>query len=145
MKKNTTTLGKYLISKGINSSLKLQKILFFFRVEELRTKKESGYFKKDNNFQAWIYGPVNVDSFFELQDYFHETEEKEFYLLEKQEIEELDLIFEKTFSKYADMSPSELVDKSHLNLSWINARGDLGADEPCKNFMKEDDTFIKFK
>ena len=41
-------------------------------------------------------------------------------------------------------APSTLVDESHRNLSWINARGDLDKDEPCNTYMKEDKSFIEF-
>lgn len=51
----------------------------------------------------------------------------------------------KYLNKYIMFSPNELVDISHKNLSWINARGDLGANEICRNFMEENETFIKFK
>ena len=52
MTKNTILLAKYLYSKGIDSSLRIQKILFFLRVEEKRNNFESGYFKPKDNFQA---------------------------------------------------------------------------------------------
>ena len=151
MTKNTILLAKYLYSKGIDSSLRIQKILFFLRVEEKRNNFESGYFKLKDNFQAWIYGPVNVESFKYMQKYFNNDIEKEEILLldddlEKNKIliEEIDKIFGKYLEKYRYKAPSTLVDESHRNLSWINARGDLDKDEPCNTYMKEDKSFIEF-
>ena len=59
-------------------------------------------------------------------------------------IEEIDKIFGKYLEKYRYKAPSTLVDESHRNLSWINARGDLDKDEPCNTYMKEDKSFIEF-
>lgn len=145
MEKNTTTLAKYLYTKGVDSSLKIQKLLFFIRVEELKNKKNNGFFRKDNNFQAWIYGPVNCESFYNLQKLFNNEEEKEIFLLPKKEVEELDKIYGESLNKYVNLSPFSLVDKSHKNVAWINARGDLDCDTPSNTFLKEDETFIQFK
>lgn len=144
MEKNTITLAKYLLTKGIESSLKIQKMLFFFHVEELSNKLNYGFFKPNNNFQAWIYGPVNVESFFFMYRYFNHEEEKEIFYLEKDQVIELDNIYGKLFDKYSKYSDSELIEYSRKNKSWINARGDLGTDEICKKYLVEDKTFIEF-
>ena len=145
MTKDTILLARYLYSKGIESSLRIQKIPFFLRVEEKRNNFESGYFKPKDNFQAWIYGPVNVESFKYMQKYFNNDIEKEEILLEDNNlVNELDKIFDKYLDKYKYKASTTLIDESHKNLSWINARGDLDKDEPCNTYMKEDESFIKF-
>ena len=89
MEKNVKTLAKYLFTKGINSSLKIQKILFFLRVEELKSKNTiNSFFKEKNNFQAWIYGPVNLESFLEMQKLFSHEEEKDIYILDEETVNE---------------------------------------------------------
>lgn len=146
MDKNTITLAKYLFTKGIESSLKIQKMLFFFRVEEYKNNGlENSFFKKDKNFQAWIYGPVNVESFKFMQQFFNGESEKESFLLSKNDVNEIDKKYGKYFSEYCNYAPSTLVEMSHKNLSWINARGDIDCDSVCNNYLKEDKTFIKFK
>lgn len=145
MEKNTKTLAKYLFTKGINSSLKIQKILFFLYVEEKKSNNNFGFFNDKDNFQAWIYGPVNPESFYEMQKYFSNNEEKENFLLSKNEIKQIDKIYGKWFDKYEFYSSSKLITKSHKNLSWINARGDLDENTPCRTFMIEDETFLTFK
>ncbi|MDE5599882.1 MAG: DUF4065 domain-containing protein [Ureaplasma sp.] len=144
MLKNTITLAKYLLTKGIESSLKIQKMLFFFHFEELSNNLDYGFFNKKNNFQAWIYGPVNIESFFFMQKYFNNQEEKEMFFLDSEEILELDGIYEKWYEKYSNFSASQLVELSHKNESWIKARGDKSPDEPCRNYMIEDKTFCTF-
>lgn len=143
-KKNTKTLAKYLLAKGVESSLKIQKILFFLHVEEMRHKINYGYFKKFNNFQAWIYGPVNVESFFEMQKFFSKNEEKEQFTIDIDEIKEIDKLYGKWLSKYLNLSATELVEMSHRNHSWKRARKNLGTDESCKNYLIEDNEFITF-
>lgn len=145
MEKNTKTLAKYLLTKGIESSLKIQKMLFFFRVEEHKNKDfNDSYFKTKDNFEAWIYGPVNVESFRYMQQYFGGEAEKEEFLLESNEVKEIDEKYGKYFDKYYNYAPSTLVDMSHKNVSWINARGDIDIDAVCHNRLAEDETFIKF-
>lgn len=145
MDKNTITLAKYLLTKGVVSSLQIQKLLFFIRVEELKNKVDNGFFEKNNNFQAWIYGPVNPESFYYMQKYFNSEEEaEEFFLTEEQTIE-MDKMYLEYLTKYINFSPAKLVSKSHKNISWINARGDLDQYDPSTTYMKEDETFIQFK
>lgn len=44
MEKNIVTLAKYLYTKGIDTPLKIQKILFFFRYEELKKQTKQSLF-----------------------------------------------------------------------------------------------------
>ncbi len=145
MKRNTRTLAKYLFSKGIESSLKIQKMLFFFRVEELQSNKlKNSFFQEKDNFEAWIYGPVNTDSFCYMRNYFSGDDEKEAYLLTQKEIKQIDKHYGRWFEKYKNLTPSELVSLSHKNQSWINARVGLGINDICKKKMLEDETFTTF-
>ena len=50
---NILSLAKYLVNKGVTSPLKLQKLLFFLRYEELKNQTTEGsYFAKNYNFEA---------------------------------------------------------------------------------------------
>lgn len=140
------SLGKYLIGKDVSTPLKLQKLLFFFRVEEIKTKKESGYFKKDKNFQAWIYGPVNEESYNYFKYYFWGKDEKDKLFLDEKEFKEIDEKFSKVFSKYNKMSDKDLVKESHKNREWKKARKGLEKNVPCTKFLSEKTPeFIIFK
>ena len=142
--KNTVTLSKYLLTKGIYSPVKIQKMLFFFRVEELKSGNNFGYFNKSNNFQAWIYGPVNPESYFSLQKFFNEEDEQDAYYLSKSEVNEIDEIYGTWFNQYSKYTKEELIEKSHKNQAWINARANLGVQDPCRKFLEEDATFCEF-
>ncbi len=147
--KNTKILAKYLLTKGVDSALKIQKMLFFFRVEEKRSNfpsQNDSYFNEKDNFEAWIYGPVNVESFKEMQKLFRNEAEKEDYLLDKNEISKIDKLYLNFYNEYIRYSARELVEKSHKNFAWIEARGDLGPDDICHTKLNEDsENFTKFE
>lgn len=111
-KNDTITLAKWLISKGETSLLKIQKILFFIRVEELKNNDiDDTYFEKNHNFEAWIYGPVNVKSFKYLQPWYNSLNEMEAYLLEEKEVNQIDKKYKKYYEIYKNDSPTELIEK----------------------------------
>lgn len=145
MNNDTLTLAKYLYSKGVDNPLKIQKLLFFIRYEELKSKSfEGSYFKKDKNFQAWIYGPVNFDSYKFMQNLFLSLDEKDEYILLPQEIRKIDKKYKKYFDKWNVLSSDELVEISHTNLAWIKARKGIPADVPSKEFLIENENFLIF-
>lgn len=52
-------LAKYLYTKWVDNSLKMQKILFFIRYEELLNKTTNdSYFEQNYNFEVWIMGQL---------------------------------------------------------------------------------------
>ena len=63
----------FLFSKLKLSNLMIQKILFFLRVyEKFNHISNSILFDNNKNFQAWIYGPVNVASYHLINNYLTE-------------------------------------------------------------------------
>ncbi len=144
-KNNIITLSKYLLTKGVDSALKLQKILFFLRVEELKNKAtKDSYFKDNQNFQAWIYGPVSYESYTFMYDYFAKLDETESFILSDEEVKEIDKKYGKYLDKYIDKTPNELVELSHKNKAWIKARKGYAKDAVCKEYMDENESFIEF-
>lgn len=145
MKKNIKTLTKYLIHKDVQSLLKIQKILFLLRVEEISSSQKHSFFKPNHNFQAWIFGPVNVKSYYYTQRFYsidHKRKIKPF--LTKQSIKIIDNIFGEWFEKYNKLDSTELKELSQRNKSWLIARKGLQPNDFCKNFLEEDYTFLEF-
>lgn len=139
-------LTKYLLTKGVNKPLKVQKILFFLRIEEKKSNHNFGYFKDNHNFQAWIYGPVNRDSFFYAKGYFLNENEAEDYLLDDKELSKIDELYGKWFEEYNNLTINELVKKSHKNKAWIKARLGYDDNQPCKVFLDEStSSFLEFE
>lgn len=137
VKKNPDILGKYLIKKGVNTPLRMQKMLFFLRVEEKNSEIVSEYFNIDLNFEAWINGPVNVDTYKLFKAYFWDLDEKEEFILSDEKEKEIDPIYLKFYEKYESFSTEELVKLSHENIGWINARGNTPANEPSQEKIEE--------
>ena len=137
-------LAKYLVTKGVNTALRLQKLLFMLRFEEVVNEQlNDSYFASNNNFQAWINGPVNTEVYYYLRPMFIEIDEKDHYLLsekkeeDKKEIERLDRKYKTFFEKWDVYSDDDLIDISHTNKAWIKVRKDINADEPCTNYLDE--------
>lgn len=157
--KKVEKFSLYLFKEwGIDSILKIQKILFFLRVYEkkmhLYEEKESDVFsdspifdKGNYNFQAWMYGPVNIVSYYfmRLKLYSNEQESNDDTLIELK-----DDIKKGTFNKYKniisnlkDMDSQELIEISHHNHEYKRARGNLDVLEPCKEALDENSEGFK--
>lgn len=144
--KNTKTIGKWLITRGETSLLRIQKLMFFLRVEELKNNDtKDSYFKDKDNFEAWVYGPVNTESFWYLHDWYYKLNELEVYLLDEHQMSILEKRYGKYLKKYEHYTPNELVDLSHKNLAWKNARKNYGSDEICKEILLEDKSILEFE
>lgn len=146
MKKNIKTLTKYLIHKEIQSLLKIQKILFFLRVEEVSSHQKHSFFKSNHNFQAWIFGPVNVKSYYYTQRFYSADSKRKIKpFLTKRSIKYIDNIYGEWFEKYNKLGSTELKKLSQCNKSWLIVRKDLQPNEFCQNFLEEDFTFLEFE
>ena len=134
-------IAKYLFyNTNDMSNLKLQKLLFFAYKDYYQKNKLELF---DDNFQAWIYGPVlpNVyknfykilgdNDFEKVNDYFNSRKKVKIFL-------------DEISQKYGNLDVFELVKKTHKEKSWINARKDLGPFESSTNIMNIKAT-IKFK
>ena len=145
-KKDIITLAKYLITKGVDYPLRLQKLLFFLRYEELKNKTTQGsYFAKNHNFEAWIYGPVNPTTYNLLQYYFAKEDEKDRYLLDLRTMWQIDRKYKAYFDKWNKFSSSQLIVRARRNYAWIKARHDLEDHEPCTEKINEQtEDFLEF-
>lgn len=146
MERNILTLAKWLVTRGHNhSAVEIQKLLFFIRVEELKSKDvKDSFFKDNHNFQAWIYGPVNYESFNFLKPFFNKFNEIEDYLISDEEKKLIDDKYKNYLDKYKNYTIDELINESHKNVSWINARAGIPEMERCTKFMEENGDFIRF-
>lgn len=147
--KNIEKFSLYLFHNlKINSNLKIQKILFFLRVyEKIHSIENSQIFEENNNFQAWIYGPVNIPSYYLINNYLNEYSQMPDDILIK-----LNNEYTTNLSKYISIANklnkynvNLLVDLTHNNISYIKARNGIDKDAPCCNFINEEnDDFTEF-
>ena len=139
-------LGKYIIKKGIRSPLKFQKLLFFIRYEEKKNNVNSGYFEENGNFEAWVYGPVNRETYEFFKLFFWGEDELEGNSnLEDDKFLEMENKFSDYFEKWNKLDAHSLVEKSHLNRAWIKAREGKEFEEPSTKTLDEESVdFIEF-
>lgn len=138
-------LALYLIeNNNINSPMKIQKLLFFARVEEIKNNKgnlKSKIFNDNYNFESWIRGPV-------IREVYRELKPKFLGFSEEYETEDdiWDRKYEGDFKMYENFlikkgyinkPANELSDLSHENRGWKLARGNKKEDEISKTKIDE--------
>ncbi|MEC4559082.1 MAG: type II toxin-antitoxin system antitoxin SocA domain-containing protein ['Conium maculatum' witches'-broom phytoplasma] len=94
--------------------MKLQKIIFYIFSKYLVEYKKPLF---NDNYEAWQYGPVNLELYLQLKKYYnqivdHPIEGGEHTKLQSEHIEVIDYIM----NKYGSMSASQLVDKTHSKM-----------------------------
>lgn len=106
------------------TNLQLQKILFFIQKESIRKR---GYGIFSNRIEAWQYGPVVPDVFYQFagfgamklvlyEDLFSDISPKDIIDDKSKEI------IEEILREYIHVSPWDLVAKSHVsNGAWSNS------------------------
>ena len=149
--KKVEKFSLYLFIKhGIDSILKIQKILFFLRIYEKKKgiNKKSPIFDKDNkNFQAWMYGPVNVVSYYfmRLKLYDNEQESNDDALIEMENMDKNGkfVVYSKIIKNLKEIDSHHLVELSHHNLEYKKQRKGLDELEPCKKELNENSKEFK--
>ena len=129
LKYDALDIAKYIIrwcdKNGLRiTNLQLQKILFFIQKESIRKR---GYGIFSNRIEAWQYGPVIPDVFYQFagfgamklvlyEDLFSDVSPKDIIDDKSKEI------IEEILREYIHVSPWDLVAKSHVsNGAWSNS------------------------
>ena len=143
----------YLYKKlNIYSNLKIQKILFLLRVYEKMKKLSSSqiFDKEKDNFEAWIYGPVNVLSYRTISNFINSIDQisdEDLRYVSRTDYENECKQYIEIANKINEMvdDPTDLINLTHKNLSYQKARENVGPNEPCSNLIDEKSSnFIKF-
>ncbi|SFI28549.1 Panacea domain-containing protein [Halpernia frigidisoli] len=144
-------ITNYVNQKGDTvSHKKLQKLLYYVEAWHLVN------FKKpilQEDFQAWVHGPVIPDLYQKLKDFGfndlaiineeEETVDKEIeYIIKKNEIDsnQLDFIYS-VLDNYGSLSSFDLELLSHNEKPWIEARGNCAPHERCTNIISKKSMF----
>jgi len=140
---------KYLLFKcnffgDIITNLKMQKLLYYVYVWGLVNYKTPIFEEK---FQAWPNGPVLQSVYNALKQYGAMPIDLDFSGIEtKADLRNLegslgnykDLVDE-IFEKYGSLQAFELVNITHKEQSWLNARTGLDVSEPSNNILSDND------
>ncbi len=149
MSKTTThsKLAKYFISisnetGSLISNLKLQKLLFYAQAWHLAFFEER---LVNDEFQAWVHGPVLPDSYMNYREFGWKPIIKEDlnqdyidnFCSNIVEPEQCDILND-VVDEYFGLTAFQLEKLTHSEDPWILARGDLAPDEPSENTISEE-------
>ena len=108
------------------SEIVLHKLLYFSQREALIADRDSPLFPEA--FEAWKYGPVMREIRSDFNQIARATAD------DLQDLNAQDsAAISSTMDRYADMDPWGLVDLTHGESSWINARKGCGTEDRCSN------------
>ena len=132
---NIKNVASYIINyfqeRGdLITNLKLQKLLYYVQGWYLAFNNEPAF---DEEFQAWIHGPVN-NEVYQLYKSFKWnpiTSEQPTVTL-NQDLKDL---VDKVLDVYGNDSAIELELRTHREAPWIIARGELPEDATCSNII----------
>lgn len=138
-------LAKYLVTKGVQSGSRLQRLLFICRwVEIVNQQTTNSVFEPNNNFQAWINGPVNVETYYYLRPMFIKIDEKDHYLLSKEQMAPLEAQYGAIFTKWNVCSDDDFCRIFRTNQAWKQARQGIRRNQICTNLIDEQsDAFLQ--
>ena len=145
---DSTVLAAYILYKyGPMSHLKLQKLLYLIEGYHLAYFGGSSIINDD--FEAWVHGPVSRKIYNELKDKsilyddicfdLEEGEETPENIMNEQlSTEQIDLVNE-VLEMYVSETGLTLEAITHQQSPWINARGGVAPAEKCTNVIKRSD------
>ncbi len=136
---DSTILAEYILQKtGSMSHLKLQKVLYYIQALHL------AYFNEpliDDEFEAWLHGPVSRKIYDELKDKSilykelaykaEEGVETPNEIIEKSLTPDQKELVDEIISEYGKLSASKLEAISHGEDPWINARKGYSDSDRC--------------
>jgi len=138
----------YIITKVAEGSdsinnIKLQKLLYYVQAWYLAFYRKPLY-NENQNFQAWIHGPVSRDIFnrfsitkslYSSIGYENIREEFDMNSLDKDELDHIDVILE----TYARFSGTQLENMTHDEKPWIKAREGYSPSSRCTVTINNED------
>ena len=132
--------SKTMESGSSLSVLKLQKLLYYTEAWHVT------FFEKqlfDENFEAWIHGPVCKEVFYRFRNknkFMYSAVCKEDLDLSgiNQDYEKISSHISNVLGSYGNLSGPQLEELSHREEPWLKARGDLSPSQPCNKVISKD-------
>ena len=118
----------------ILTNLKLQKLLYYAQAWHLALEDEPLF---DGEFQAWVHGPVNPDTYHQFKGFRWTGITTE---VEKPELpEKVKTFLDEIIDVFGSETAVSLELMTHEEDPWLDARGDLDPTEPSNAVIPEDD------
>lgn len=120
------------------SNLKLQKLVYYAQAWHLAMYNGKPLF--DNEFQAWVHGPVLVELYNEYKYLGYKPivkdELDESYIAKfERDFSEETVFLNKIIEEYLSLSAYQLERLTHMEEPWLKARIGLQPDEPSHNII----------
>ena len=141
---DSSLLSEYILAHyGKMSHLKLQKLLYYVQAFHL------AYFNSpliDDEFEAWLHGPVSKKVFDQLRDFSLLYNDIEFKgnpesikaaIGHQLSTEQIELIND-VLSEYATLSGTQLENLTHSEAPWIEARKGCSFGDACREIISKD-------
>lgn len=151
-KLDSTLLSNYILERGGEMShLKLQKILFYTQAFHL------AYFNTEiieDDFEAWVHGPVSRKIFHELKDKsliyaelsfsLYEEIKPSISIVDRLTQDQMELVND-VIDEYKLLSGGQLESMTHSEQPWIDARKGCAPCDKCSNVILKNDMKIFYK
>ena len=116
---------KRVASVGHSDAMKLQKLVYYVQAWHLAWTGRPAF---DAPFEAWPKGPVNREVY-RVNRYVHRFPDADL----PDEVRE---IADSVIEHYGSRTSGELVELTHRDEPWLEARSGLGADEPSRTTLR---------
>lgn len=123
------------------SNLKLQKLVYYVQAWHLAAFNEAVF---EEDFQAWIHGPVLVPLYEQYKSYQwrpivrEDLTEHSIMHLKSLFSENLNIIMDDVVDAYFPMEAYALEQSTHAEMPWREARKGLPADSICSNVIAKE-------
>ncbi|MBH8623395.1 MULTISPECIES: Panacea domain-containing protein [Spiroplasma] len=145
------SIVSYLINNHkITEPVKLQKVLYFLYLDYLKQYDEKLF---EDEFEAWVYGPVLRKVYYHLRyvginfDEYENFKENKYIYTKIAPLEDKKIIkfIDEKIEKYKNKDTFVLVEEAHNTEPWINARKGLERHETSREKIKFSDMekFVK--
>lgn len=130
------------------TNLKLQKLVYYAQAWYLAIYDEVLF---DEDFQAWVHGPVLPELWQEYRDYKwnpiirEDLDENSLDKIKEQMGVEISGFMAELTDAYFGCGAYELEKMTHLEDPWKNARGNLSSDMPCTSVIDKEDIKLYYR
>jgi len=114
------------------TNLKLQKIVYYAQAWSLAINNKELF---SDDFEAWVHGPVLSNLYKKYQTFKWNPISKDVKLSEvKKSLDQKTIsLLEEVTRVYFELDAYKLERLTHLEEPWLEARGAIAENEPCKN------------
>ncbi len=146
-KNNIEDIARWFLHQKEMTHKKLQKLLYFsygIYLAENNESEEVSDSMFENNFEAWVHGPVDPNIYNQYKNYGINLifiEQPITFDFNEKTLQALNI----TIEKYGEYSADQLENISHNQLPWMTARIGLQPIEPSANKLDDKLIYKTFK